>query len=220
MSGAVVISLSASSKTGRFFAYHVFRRDAEKKGPMGFLQVSQTPELLDFVPVKIGTHVPTEAVSYDQTYEAVRWISGLKPKKIVLVDFGARAGTLAQFIESIKGDPTLGEIGTTIVHVGSEQKVYSAGEIKESRESMQTMGKVQFNTSGVQDAVIAQSTAKAFYDDVQLAWHGWVGVSHEIMPDIQLLLGQGVSGDEGVEKGWSRLCQGSAITQEGLVYTM
>lgn len=82
------------------------------------------------------------------------------------------------------------------------------------------MGKVQFNTSGVRDAVIAQATAKGFYDDVQLAWDDWISVSHDIMSDIQLTFGRGVSGEEGIEKGWSRLCQGSVGTQEGLVYTM
>jgi hypothetical protein len=84
---------------------------------------------------------------------------------------------------------------------------------------MQTMGKVQFNTSGVRDAVIAQTSAQDFHDHVQLVWDDWLSVSHEIMPDVQVELGRGVS-DEGIEQGWRRLCQGCVGTQEGLAYAM
>jgi hypothetical protein len=99
-------------------------------------------------------------------------------------------------------------------------QVYSADEIKENRETMQKMGKVQFNTSDVRDAVIEQGTAQGFYNQVQLVWDDWVGVSHGIMPDIQVSLGRGVSGDQGIENAWERLCQGAVGTQEGLVYVM
>lgn len=85
---------------------------------------------------------------------------------------------------------------------------------------MQTIGKVQFNTSGVRDAVIRQVTAQGFYDQVQLMWDGWTGVRHEIMPDIKVSLGHGVLGDQGIENAWKGLCQGCVGTQEGLVYVM
>jgi hypothetical protein len=62
-------------------------------------------------------------VRYDQVLESVEWIKGLNPKRIVLVDFGGRAGTLAQLIESIKSHSALEEVQTTFIHVGSEQKV-------------------------------------------------------------------------------------------------
>lgn len=82
------------------------------------------------------------------------------------------------------------------------------------------MGKVQFNTSAVRDSAIAQTTIEDFYDQVQLVWDDWMGVSREIMPNIQLRIGHGVSGDGGIEEGWRRLCQGAVGTEEGLVYTM
>jgi hypothetical protein len=246
ISAAVVISLSASSKTARSFAYHVFRRSAGEEGPVGFLQVSQTPEVLEPVAGKLGTKIPAKAVRYDQVGESVEWIGGLRPERIVLVDFGARAGTLAQLAESIKGHSVLRDVKTTIVQVGSEQKVsdrkinkpttkntrgrilrhhlheqvYSADDIKENRESMQKIGKIQFNTSGVRDSAVELTSAQDYYGHVQPVWEDWMRISHEITPDIQITLGRGVSGDDGIEKGWSRLCQGSVGTQEGLVYTM
>jgi hypothetical protein len=123
ISTAVVVSLSASSKTARSFAYHVFKRNAEEEGPVGFLQISQTPEVLDSVASQLKTKVPAKAVLYDQVTESVEWIVGLKPHRIVLVDFGARSGTLDRLIEGFKEQPALGDAKTTIVQVGSEQKV-------------------------------------------------------------------------------------------------
>ncbi|OKP10134.1 hypothetical protein PENSUB_4488 [Penicillium subrubescens] len=154
ISAAVVISLSAAGKTARAFAYHMFWRNAAKEGPIWFLQISQTPELLESVPRILGTDIPTKAVRYDLVGGSAELIEGLDPKRIVLVDFGGRAGTLAQLIESIKSHSALGEVQTTIIHVGSEQNVYSADEIKGNCQTMQTVGEVQFNTCGVRDAVI------------------------------------------------------------------
>lgn len=123
ISAAVVVSLSASCKTARSFAYHVFRRDGAKEGPLGFLQVSQTIEELESVPGKLGSDIPTKAVRYNQVGESVEWMGGLRPKRIVLVDFGGRAGALAQLTDSIKHHSALKEAKTTIIQVGSEQKV-------------------------------------------------------------------------------------------------
>lgn len=128
LSAAVVISLSASSKTGRSFAYHLLKRNAEKEGPIGFLQVSQTPELLGIVPVKIGTDIPTKAMRYDQVGESVDWIHELKPQRIVIIDFGARAGALVQLTKSFETHSALKELNTTIIQVGSEQKVGNQNE--------------------------------------------------------------------------------------------
>ncbi|KAL4871790.1 hypothetical protein BDV12DRAFT_11950 [Aspergillus spectabilis] len=89
-----MISLFASNKTARSFAYHAFRRNPAEEGPVFFLQVSQTPELLEAVPGKLGAEVPTEAVKYDQVGEAAELIAGMKPESIVLVGFGAWAGRL------------------------------------------------------------------------------------------------------------------------------
>lgn len=100
------------------------------------------------------------------------------------------------------------------------EQVYSTDDIKENRASMQTMGKIQFNTSAVRDTAIRQTSADDYYAHVQPVWEDWLRVSHDIMPDIRVTLGRGVSGEEGIERGWSRLCQGSVGTQEGLVYTM
>ncbi|KAF5857283.1 hypothetical protein ETB97_006008 [Aspergillus alliaceus] len=219
LSAAVVISLSASSKTGRSFAYHMFQRRAAE-GPLGLLQVSQTPSLLEPVAGKLGASILSKCVTYDQSSKSIEWITQLKPTRIVLVDFGARAGTLNQLLSSIKSHAALGQLKLAIIQVGSEQKVYSTDELKRNRELMETMGKIQFNTSAVRDAAVQLEGAQEYYSCVNPVWEKWVGISHEIAPDIHVTLGRGISGNEGIEKGWSRLCQGSVSSREGLVYLM
>lgn len=123
ISAAVVVSLAASSKTARSFAYHLLRRNAVKEGPVGLLQVSRRPELLESVPGKLGTDIPAKSMGYDQVGDSVEWIGELRPKKVVVVDFGGRGGALAQLIEGIRGHSVLTEVKTSIIQVGSEQKV-------------------------------------------------------------------------------------------------
>lgn len=129
ISASAVVSLSASGKTARSFAYNIFQRSAVE-GPVGFLQVSQTPEALDPVAGILGAKIPTKAVRYDQAGESMEWIGNLRPERIVIVDFGARVGTLAQLVEDIRGHSALEGVKTTIVKVGSEQKVSGRRERK------------------------------------------------------------------------------------------
>jgi hypothetical protein len=138
ISAAVLVSLSASSKTARSFAYHMFRRSVVEEGPVGFLQVSQTPEVLEPVAGKLGAKIPAKAVRYNQVGESVEWIMGLRPERIVLVDFGSRAGTLAQLVEGIRVHSVLREVNTTVVQVGSEQKVSDRRNRKHSPLNIDT----------------------------------------------------------------------------------
>ena len=85
---------------------------------------------------------------------------------------------------------------------------------------MTKLGKLQFNTSAARDDAIKLVGAENYYRKSRQAWNEWLQVSHEIMPDIEVTFGRGVSGPEGVEDGWKRLCEGSVGAQEGLVYLM
>lgn len=123
ISRAVLVSLSASSKTGRGFAYHVLRRE-EKAGPRGFLQISQSPGLVD-IAEKVESVIPNKAARYDELAQCVEWMAGLKPSRIVIVDFGARAGSLDELVSMLEKNPILSSLKRTIVQVGSEQKVSS-----------------------------------------------------------------------------------------------
>ena len=122
LSDAVLISLSASSKTARSFAYHVFRRPASS-GPLGFLQVTQSPSLISNVSRALHAVVRTQEVDYGDLGHSANWMAELKPSRLVIVDFGSRFGTVDQLLDLIKSHPSLPSTNISIIQVGSEQKV-------------------------------------------------------------------------------------------------
>ncbi|KAK2875044.1 hypothetical protein FQN49_001823 [Arthroderma sp. PD_2] len=56
-------------------------------------------------------------------------------------------------------DPVLQSSKMVIIQVGSRQKVYSLEETQTALATMQTMGNIQHNTSGVQDTLIRREGA-------------------------------------------------------------
>ncbi len=88
------------------------------------------------------------------------------------------------------------------------------------REAMIRLGKVQYNTSGVQDRVIECRGAKAYFESVEPLWDQWLRTRQRSIPDMRIVWGKGISGAGGIEEGWTRLCQGRVAAEEGLVYQM
>lgn len=123
LSRAVLVSLSASGKTARGFAWQVLTKRAQGSGPLAFLQVTNAPDAIGDV---ASTHarVPSEVFKYSQLDGAVHRSAELKPQKLVIVDFGARDQALKRFMGLLHENPELKTTQTAIVHIGSEQKVH------------------------------------------------------------------------------------------------
>lgn len=85
---------------------------------------------------------------------------------------------------------------------------------------MARLGKIRVNTSQIRDSALRAVGPKAFYEAIDSVWNDWLRVSLSIMPDLQVVWGDGVSGDNGIERGWQRLCKGEVGAQEGLVYRL
>jgi hypothetical protein len=85
---------------------------------------------------------------------------------------------------------------------------------------MVRLGKVQFNTSGVQDRVTGSVGANAYFESVESLWDQWLRTRQRSMPDVKIIWGKGVSGVGGIEGGWTRLCEGRVAPGEALVYQM
>jgi len=85
---------------------------------------------------------------------------------------------------------------------------------------MMKSGRVQFNASGVRDAVTKSVGAQKFQENTHTVWEEWLQVSHDIMPDMRLVFGTGISAEDGIQAGWERLCQGLVGPEEGLVYKL
>ena len=85
---------------------------------------------------------------------------------------------------------------------------------------MEELGKVQFNTSGVQDTILESVGPEAYFATKDEQWAKWLDDRHLSVPGMQIVFGSGVSGADGVEGGWDRLCHGQVRAEEGLVYKM
>jgi hypothetical protein len=122
VSSAILVSLSASSKTARSFAYHLAHRPTSA-GPLGLLQVTSSPSSISEAAGRLQTPYPTRTAAYSQISEALGWMVSLKASKIVIVDFGARANSMDHLLESIKNSSVLQSSKVVIIQVGSQQKV-------------------------------------------------------------------------------------------------
>jgi hypothetical protein len=114
---AVIVSMSASSKTARSFTYHVSSRRPES-GPLGLLQVTAEAGIKN-----VESRIETETVAYGELKEGLEWISAFKAQKVVIADFGAREHALVELLESIKSNDNFKIVKVVILQIGSQQKV-------------------------------------------------------------------------------------------------
>lgn len=124
LSSATLVSLSASGKTARSFAYHLSQRPTSA-GPLGLLQVTSSPSPVSEAAKNLKSSYPTRTIAYSGISESLDWMVGLKASKIVIVDFGARANTLDQLLDTIENHSVLQSSKVVIIQVGSQQKVSS-----------------------------------------------------------------------------------------------
>ena len=126
LSKAVVVSLGASTKTGRVFAYF-FERRATDGVPLGFLQVTSAVDGLTRATEAAAPGFPSKTVDYKQlaSQDTLKWLRQRAPAKIVVLDFGSRDGGLDTVLDLVNGDSALQESKIVILQIGFGQKVSS-----------------------------------------------------------------------------------------------
>lgn len=237
LSQAVVVSLSASGKTARGFAWQVLTKRAQGSGPLAFLQVTQAPDTIGDVASR-HARIPLGAFGYSQLDAAVDRAAGFKPQKLVIVDFGGRDNALKRLMGCVNEKPELKEAQTVILQVGGEQKVhpsplpllktkkltlakvYSMEEALGMGQDMQQFNKILCNTADILDGVLASGDKQAYLDDLRLNWEQWISDKEANLPDFELVWGRGISGESGIRAGWDRIATGSVAPHEGLVYRL
>ncbi|EDP53752.1 hypothetical protein KXV81_006167 [Aspergillus fumigatus] len=218
LSSAVVVVLAASTKTARSILWCLFNRPRES-GPLGLVQVTSSPAALQKVASKKGWGDVSKSLAYTEIHQATRWIEGRQPSKVVIIDCGARDHVLSQLYKSLQVS-ALQPCKTVIIQLGSQQKVYTTGEIQTARADMQSMGKIQFNASGVQDTLIDRDGAATYFGKISRSWKVWLADRDSAIPDMHLVRGQGIAGENGIYGGWERLTHGAVRPEEGLVYAL
>ncbi|KAK3399338.1 hypothetical protein B0T20DRAFT_197885 [Sordaria brevicollis] len=216
---AVVISLSAGTKTARAFTWQLARErdmrgELESEGPKGLVQVTSVPDTLaDFGE---GTKLEVKNVGYseDDLKSVVEWVQGLEGvEKVVMVDFGAAASVTETLVNGFKSvSPGLVVL---VMAVGNEAKVYAPEEIQARMASGQKLGKVQFNTSGVRDRAMEVEGAEKYFDGVEECWKRCYG--EKGLGEVKFGRYEGVEGEKGVEGAWKALCERRLKANEGVV---
>ncbi|KAL4971933.1 hypothetical protein BDW66DRAFT_155176 [Aspergillus desertorum] len=201
---AVFVVLGASTKMARSTVYDLFKRPSGA-GPLGEGKFA------------VGT------LGYPDVGLAGKWIAGVapRPERIVIADFGGRAGTLERVVDNIKTNESLQDVKAVIIAVGNEQKtlwVYTADEIQAQHASFVSLAKVQMNTSGVYEAAIKLRGAADCFCEVDKAWKRWLEDREAAAPDLHLVWGEGIAGERGIAAGWDKLCAGSVAPGDALVY--
>ncbi|KAI9370362.1 hypothetical protein BJX61DRAFT_544691 [Aspergillus egyptiacus] len=218
LSSAVVVVLGASTKVARSFSWCLFDRPRES-GPLGLVQVTSSPGALQEVADSKGWGAVSKTLAYTEIDQATEWIEGLQPSKVVIVDCGARDNVLSQICRNLQ-ESALRSCKTVILQVGSQQKVYTADEVQAARAAMQSLGKIQYNTSGIQDTVINREGAATYFGKVSRRWKEWLAHRTSAIPDMGLVYGQGIAGENGIYGGWEKLSNGAVRPEDGLVYAL
>ncbi|KAL3439795.1 hypothetical protein BJX65DRAFT_317446 [Aspergillus insuetus] len=219
LSKAVVISLAASSKTARAVAHNFALRPANG-GPLGLLQVTSAPAGIQAAADALKAGFATRAVDYTNlnSEEVARWISALKPAKIVVIDFGSRDGGFEAVHKLVKGDEILAKAESVTVNIGNQQKIYTPSEVGAALSSAAEHGKIQFNTSPVLEAILALQGATKLFAGLEEAWEHWLENHEAAAPDLRFVWGEGVVGEKGIEGGWTRLTRGEVKPEKALAF--
>ncbi|PYI17266.1 hypothetical protein BO99DRAFT_404436 [Aspergillus violaceofuscus CBS 115571] len=221
LSHAVVISLGASTKTGRALAHNLACRPAGT-GPRGFLQVTSAPAAIADAATKLAPPFPTKTVAYADIAAAAteEWLAGRQASKIVLVNFGSRDGGVEQVLGLIRNNPVLKAARLVFIGVGLQQKVHTIDELVALGNVAAQLGIVQLNTSSIMEAALGVVDHKKFFDEVDERWNHWLVNRESAAPDLRLVWGNGVVGAEGLEGGWESLCKSQLNPEEALVYRL
>ncbi|KAH0440698.1 hypothetical protein CcaCcLH18_02368 [Colletotrichum camelliae] len=217
LGAAVLVNLSASSRTGRSSTWNFTRnRKPGVNGPLALLCATSSPKVLEPAP-----QAPFEvsSVSYNglAAGETVAWIGKFKPKRVVVLDHGAPLATTERFFEALS--EALPETQTSLVMIGVEPKMGTADElvslIGSKRQSRST---VELNTTFVIDIGIATEGGQKFFEENVKAFDR--AVEEKYLGDIESVKGSGVSGPGGVEGAWENLIQGTLAPNKAWVYQL
>ncbi|KAK1994259.1 hypothetical protein LX36DRAFT_213850 [Colletotrichum falcatum] len=216
LSSAVVVSLSAASRTARSLAWNLARNRGPANGPLAVLQATSVPQSLT---PAFESGFEIKAVNYDNlvSREVLDWIAGFQPKRVVVADFGGPPKVAEKLLESIKSALPESTVISNI-WVGSEPKVVSRDEMMAYMGSMKEWGAVQLNTTAAVDAGIAAEGAERYYQENFSAFER--SIKENVAGDLELTWGSGVGGANGVEKAWEDLAKGTLSFNKAWVYRL
>ncbi|KAJ5591918.1 uncharacterized protein N7459_002287 [Penicillium hispanicum] len=219
LSSAAVVSLAASTKTAGSFSYFLHKRPKEQ-GPLSYLQVTSSVDNIAKAIANAKPAFASKVVDYNDIDDESTgaFLRDQGNSKIVIVDFGARPGILHRLLQMIKKHPEMQSLKVVIIQLGGEQKVYTPSEMLARMKEVADLGKVMYNTSALEDTLIESVGEEAFFSQIKKDEEEIIADRSVCFPGLKIVWGQGVSGTDGIEGGWTRLSRGEVTAAEGLVY--
>ena len=211
----VVISLSASGKTARGFTDGLINNRPAGTGPLGLLAITSISKS-DFIP---KASFPTRTVSYESMtgVETLTWIERQKPRKIVIADFGARGDSLTRLLDAVENHFN-NNVKVVVIGVGGNVNMHTPEQLGQwAQRTTSLTNRVQMNASAMRDAMMKRNGAEVYFSDLQKAWESFI--KGESASDLKLKMGFDVQGNDGLEGGWTRLCEGAFTSDVALAYT-
>ncbi|GKT92699.1 hypothetical protein CT0861_03027 [Colletotrichum tofieldiae] len=219
LTGALVVSLSAASKTGRSLSWQLVRNRHRAGGggdPAALLQLTSSPQTLASFADDRTPSLAIKSAAYTESMDdAVSWIRVAAQNRVVVLDFGAPATVLDAFMGALSSSAIAPASAITVIQVGQEPKVFTDAEMAAFQAQSKRLGKVQFNTSGVRDRVLKAVGAAEYLRALNESWERFY---RENGPgDINLRRLTGVEGAGGIEGAWQDLCDGKVMPGIGIV---
>ncbi|KAK1977766.1 hypothetical protein LZ30DRAFT_730902 [Colletotrichum cereale] len=216
LSSAVVVSLSAASRTARSFTWNLARNRKPTNGPLALLQATSVPQSLT---PAFESGFEIKAVNYDNlvSQEVLDWIAGFQPKRVIVADFGGPPKVTEKLRESVKTALPKSTVISTLL-VGAEPKLLSPDEMIAMMESQKKWGTIKLNTTAAIDAGILAEGAEQYHQENASAFER--SLKDNIVGDLELAWGSGVGGANGVEKAWEDLVKGTLSFKKAWVYRL
>lgn len=214
LSSAVVVALSASGRTARSFADNIFNERPAESGPLALVAITSNAH----ANVYRQPRIPTNVVSYkDMSSQGTfDWMAPHKPKKIVVIDFGGRDNAFDALFSDIEN--AFPDLDVMAIGVGAEAKAHSAEDMGKFDQRNALPNREMMNTTGTRDAMMANLGEAEYFAGLEKAWRGFL--DRGCVDDMRLIVGEGIMGDRGFERGWSDLCAGKLAVDEAMVYKM
>lgn len=221
LSGAVVVSLSAASKTARSLAWQLARnrQRAAGGGPKALLQLTSSPQTLASFIDDQTLSLNIKSAAYTEPLDDVMsWIREAAPTRVVIFDFGTPTRVLDDFMEALSASAIVPTAATTVIQVGQEPKVFTGAEMAAFQAQSTRLGKIQYNTSGVRDRAMKAAGAAEYLRTVDEAWERFY--REKGFGDMTLRRLAGVQGADGIEGAWQNLCDGNVSPGVGIVINL
>ena len=212
LSSAIVIIIAAASKTATAFASELCSQRAPGTGPLAIMRVAST---MPDAAIPSNNQPRSPVALRNATYgsmtarPALDWLSSFPTASDVkIMDFGGRDAAAERLAATMRGYPALAAKRVTIIGVGGVHGPDApAAQWKE--------GRVASNASTARDAAVERVGASVYWRMLEEAFK-------EMMESgglgLEVRVGRGMRGEEGVEGGWEMLCEGTVGGRTGLAF--